>query len=68
MGLDLWFREDVGRILAGLAQQATRRDDGEYRCGYMDALCDVAVSFGLTVPNLPQRARDGVCKGGCDVL
>jgi hypothetical protein len=55
MGLDLWFREDVARILAGLAQQAARRNDGDYGEGYLDALSDVALSFGLTVQNEAQR-------------
>ncbi|MBN1954826.1 MAG: hypothetical protein JW900_07225 [Anaerolineae bacterium] len=46
-GLDLWFRQDVARILASKAQAASRYTGAEYREGYMDALADVALAFGL---------------------
>ena len=54
MGLDVWFREDVSRILAGLARAASRYD-GEHGQGYRDALGDVAASFGISAerPTLP---------------
>jgi hypothetical protein len=58
MGLDLWFRQDVARILAATWQtmQATKgavamSDDrmvGAYQRGFEDALRSVGVAFGLT--------------------
>lgn len=50
MGLDLWFRDDVARILASKAQAAGRYSGEEYRQGYLDALGDVALAFGLAAP------------------
>ena len=49
MGLDLWFREDIQRTLNGLARAAARYG-GEYAEGYLDALGDMATSFGVTMP------------------
>ena len=49
VGLDLWFREDIQRTLNGLARAAARYN-GEYAAGYLDALGDMATSFGVTVP------------------
>jgi hypothetical protein len=64
MGLDLWFREDVARILASThetmhaAQRATAPLDPElaatYRQGFADALRAVAVAFGVAVPSSVQ--------------
>ncbi len=62
MGLDLWFREDVVRILASTheAMQAASRamsheagdDEGEvYRQGFTDALRAVGVAFGVCLPD-----------------
>jgi hypothetical protein len=61
MAMDLWFREDVTRILASTydAMQASTRaasteDSGEmglYRQGFTDALRAVAVAFGVGTPN-----------------
>ncbi len=60
MGLDLWFREDVARILAAMheAMQATSKalagaGDEEadlYRRGFSDALQAVGVAFGVCLP------------------
>ena len=47
-GLKVWFRDEIANILAGLARAA--RYSGEYRQGYVDALGDVAASFGVTPP------------------
>ena len=44
MALDLWFREDVERILTALA--SAKRDDP----AYLQALHDVALAFGLVRP------------------
>jgi len=61
MGLDLWFREDVARILA--STQETMRNSlgavspldpeaaGAYRQGFDDALQAVAVAFGVCPPS-----------------
>jgi hypothetical protein len=59
MGLDLWFREDVARILASagetmrMSQNATAPLDPEmaalYQQGFGDALRAVAVAFGVAV-------------------
>lgn len=58
MGLDLWFRDDVMRILGavcagmGGAVTANRPLDEEYaaayRQGFEDAVRAVAVGFGVT--------------------
>lgn len=50
MGLDLWFKQDVARILASQAQTAARYPGKEYKEGYLDALSDLAVAFGLAAP------------------
>lgn len=47
MGLDLWFRDDVRRILASKAQAIARLPVSDYRSGYEDALSDLRVQFGL---------------------
>ena len=47
-GLKVWFRDEIANILAGLARAA--RYSGEYRQGYVDALGDVAASFGIVAP------------------
>ena len=61
MGLDLWFREDVVRILA--STQETMRNSiaasppldtmvaDSYRDGFDDALRSVAVAFGICAPS-----------------
>ena len=60
MGLDLWFRDDVTRILASAAESgrattealALSVPDGAatYQRGYTDALRVVSLAFGLSVP------------------
>jgi hypothetical protein len=60
MGLDLWFREDVARILASTQEalravtRATAPLDPEvaeaYRQGFADALQAVGVAFGVAGP------------------
>ena len=56
MGLELWFRADVQRMIASKAQAAGRLEAGEYRRGYLDALEDLAVDFGLSGAGQPARA------------
>ena len=46
--MTFWFIEDIRGILTGLVSQADRRDDDAYKCGYMAALYDVALSLGVT--------------------
>jgi hypothetical protein len=60
MGLDMWFREDCQRILASVlevqrnsARSVAALDDEyatAYRQGFVDALCAVAVAFGIRAP------------------
>ncbi|MBN1814554.1 MAG: hypothetical protein JXA14_22130 [Anaerolineae bacterium] len=60
MGLDVWFREDVTRILASThetmaaSMQATAPLDAEmaeaYQRGFVDALRAVAIAFGAAKP------------------
>lgn len=61
MGMDLWFREDVARILASTyetmrsstaALQREGRSAGAsaYEQGFVDALRAMAVAFGLATP------------------
>jgi len=45
VGLDLWFREDVLRILAALSSSGAGRGPE-----YQQALADVAIAFGVQVP------------------
>ena len=50
MALDLWFRQDVERILSSIARTAGSvgvQEDGEYLRGFHDALLCVAEGFGL---------------------
>ena len=42
MAVDVYFRQDVGRILAALALGANR-----YHPDYGIALCQVAIAFGI---------------------
>ena len=71
MGLDLWFPQDVARILASTHEtmaastralqgmQATAPLDAEmaetYRQGFVDALRAVAVAFGVGAPSVGGR-------------
>ncbi len=62
MGLDLWFREDVARILASTqetmrASQAASGVNEAYQQGFVDALRSVAVAFGVTAPRGPVHRR-----------
>lgn len=60
MGLDLWFREDVARILAsthetlrastGAVAPLDEERAGAYQQGFEDALRAVAVAFGVLAP------------------
>ena len=60
MGLDVWFRQDVVRILDSTqktlaqAQGAIPPLDperaGAYQEGFADALLAIAVAFGLNIP------------------
>jgi hypothetical protein len=64
MGLDVWFQQDVARILASThetmaaSMRATAPLDAEiaeaYQRGFVDALRAVAVAFGVAGPS-----RDG---------
>ena len=61
MSLDIFFREDVTRILASIleaqrnAARAMPALDTEqaavYQCGFVDAIKAVAVGFGLAPPS-----------------
>jgi hypothetical protein len=63
MALDLWFQEDVSRILASAHEtmRASARAlpplDPElsetYRQGFLDALRAIAIAFGVAVPSEP---------------
>ncbi len=63
MGLDMWFREDCKRILASVlevqrnsARSVTALDEEfalAYQRGFVDALCAVAVAFGIYNPQNP---------------
>lgn len=63
MGLDMWFREDVSRILSSVAVTMTSTIDAvvplkverseAYRAGFYDALRALAVAFGVPAPIAP---------------
>jgi hypothetical protein len=67
MGLDLWFKEDVARILAGItetmtaAMNATAPLDIEqaeaYQLGFLDAVRAAAVAFGVAAPSMTDGNR-----------
>jgi hypothetical protein len=62
MGLDLWFREDVARILASAYETMQSSADAvpsaspetaeTYQRGFGDALRAVAVAFGVAAPTV----------------
>ncbi len=56
MGLDLWFRDDVKRILA-MAAQAAERYPGDFQAGYVAALSDLALAFGVAAPGTRPAIR-----------
>ena len=67
-GLDLWFREDVARILASTHETMAAsmrasapldpKTAGAYQQGFVDALRAVAVAFGVASPgSLPIRSE-----------
>jgi len=56
MGLDVWFSDDVRRCLHSKAQAASRYS-GEFRDGYLAALDDLAVEFGVVEPELVCQVR-----------
>jgi hypothetical protein len=67
MGLDLWFREDVARMLASAhetlrasagALSASDSESAEaYQQGFTDALRAVGIAFGVAVPGPPATAE-----------
>lgn len=60
MGLDLWFREDVARILAATHEamraasstpiSPSNDESAAYRQGFTDALRAVGIAFGVRLP------------------
>ena len=68
MGLDLWFQDDVARILASTYEAMQASTGGNpgggaeletYRQGFADALRAVAVAFGVAAPAAgPEASRD----------
>jgi len=58
MGLDLWFREDVQRVLTALLSANNRKEPGERQRGYEDALFDLALAFGVVVPGAAARGDE----------
>ena len=65
MGMDLWFREDVVRMLAsthealrstsGLVRTDNHEAVATYRQGFVDALRVVAIAFGVVTSSLGAR-------------
>lgn len=74
MGLDMWFREDCQRILASVLEvqrnsaQSVAALDTEYAVayqrGFVDALCAVAVAFGIRAPTSAGRREVGIHEYG----
>ena len=67
MALDLWFREDVARILAS-AHETMRASTASwshcspklataYQQGFLDALRSVGIAFGIATPAPPKPVR-----------
>jgi len=73
MGLDLWFREDVARILAATHEAmravtdatASPGDDesAAYRQGFTDALRSVGIAFGVCLPAPTKPGARGEGRG-----
>jgi hypothetical protein len=67
MALDLWFREDVARILASAHETMQASTAGwshvnprlatAYQKGFDDALRAVGIAFGVATPASPKPAR-----------
>jgi hypothetical protein len=67
MALDLWFREDVARILASTHETMQASTAGwshvsprlatAYQQGFNDALRAVGIAFGVAAPTSPGPAR-----------
>jgi hypothetical protein len=67
MALDLWFREDVARILASTDETMRASTAGwshvsprlatAYQQGFADALRAVGIAFGVAAPALPRQVR-----------
>jgi hypothetical protein len=67
MGLDLWFREDVTRILASthetMRASTGRLDSSDsdildaYQQGFVDALRALGIAFGLGAPGSSLQGR-----------
>jgi hypothetical protein len=77
MGLDLWFREDVMRILASThetmrASLRATSTGGEsrdaYEQGFIDALRVVALAFGLTLQSGGASGKVPSCQPGDERL
>jgi len=61
MALDLWFRQDVQRMLNSIARTAAvtgASAEPEYMRGFHDALLAVAEGFGLTEPQIEDRVTN----------
>ena len=67
MALDLWFRDDVMRILASTHEtmrastaalpSASSEATDAYRQGFLDALRAVGIAFGIVPPVVTGQAR-----------
>jgi hypothetical protein len=67
MALDLWFREDVARILASAHETMQASTAGwshvsprlatAYQQGFVDALRAVGIAFGVAAPTVPTPVR-----------
>lgn len=67
MGLDLWFQEDVARILASTQETmissmaavapVSPEEADAYQQGFVDALRSVAVAFGVAAPSVSRQHR-----------
>lgn len=54
MAVDLYFKDDLQRILASKWQAAVRDKQGDELVGYVQALHDLAVEFGIPDPRVRQ--------------
>jgi hypothetical protein len=67
MGLDVWFREDVARILSSIQEAmgttieatspASPEEADAYHRGVVDALRAVGIAFGVAIPRMPGQGR-----------
>jgi len=64
MGLEIWFREDIERIVNALELTAQRQKPDDFQAGFLAALQAVRAAFGLPQITLIIPGVEGVGLSG----